>query len=90
VDREEAEEIVRRDLPKVIKEMLKGLPGKSPAGLTLQIYESSFEAIVANLVDGTIPLGPDRRLTAELVETTGTLAFQLKDSNGNISSLSDS
>jgi hypothetical protein len=89
VDRKEAEKIARRDLPKVIKEMLKGLPGKPPDGLVQQIYESSFEAMVANLVDGTITLGPEGRLTAQLVESTGTLAFKVKDSGGNIRSLPD-
>jgi hypothetical protein len=85
VDRQEAEKIVRRDLPGVISQMLK--PIRPPHGLVQQIYDSSFEAIVADLIDGSIPLGPDGRLTAQLVESTGKLAIKLKDSSGNITSL---
>jgi hypothetical protein len=80
VDREQAEKIVRRDLPRVIKEMLKGIPIRPPDGLAQQIYDASHEAMVAGLVDGTILLGPDGRLTAQLVESTGILAFNLTDS----------
>jgi hypothetical protein len=87
VNREHAEKIVRRDLPGVINEMLKGLPIRPPDGLAQQIYDSSHEAMVADLLDGTIPLGPDGRLTAELVESTGTLAFKLSDSTGNTTNL---
>ena len=67
--------------------MLKGLPMGAPSGLVEQIYETSFEAMVQNLVDGTLPLGPDRRLTAQLAASTGTLSFGLKDSSGNVTRL---
>jgi hypothetical protein len=92
VDRKQAEKIVRRDLPGVIKEMLKGLPIYSSLGpvqkiLVQHIYDSSIEAMVANLVDGTIPVGPNGRLTAQLVESSGTFALNLKDSAGNITDL---
>jgi hypothetical protein len=85
VDRKEAEKIVRRDLPGVIKEMLKGLPAR-PAGLVQQVYDSSFEAMVTNLVDGKIQLGPDGRLTTQLVEASGTFTLKLSDSAGNTTS----
>jgi hypothetical protein len=87
VDRAEAERIVRRDLPGVIKEMLKGLPMGASRGLVEQIYRTTFEAMVQNLVDGTLPLGPDRRLTSQLAASTGTLSFGLKDSSGNVTRL---
>ena len=87
MDRAEAERIVRRDLPGVIKEMLKGLPMGASRDLVNQIYETSFEAMVQNLVDGTLPLGPDRRLTAQLAASTGILSFGLKDSSGNVTRL---
>ncbi|HEX9476914.1 MAG TPA: hypothetical protein VGA41_09670 [Candidatus Dormibacteraeota bacterium] len=84
MDREAAEKIVRRDLPGVIKEMLKRLPFKAPDGLARQVYETSFEGMVAALLDGTIPLASDGRLTSELVEATGTVTLKLRDSNGNM------
>jgi hypothetical protein len=87
VDRKEAEQIVHRDLPRVIKEMLKGLPIKPPDGLAQQIYDSSFEGLVTDLIDGTIPLMPGDRLTLQLVESTGALAFKLTDASGNITNL---
>ena len=85
--RKEAEKVVRRDLPRVIKEMLRGMPGRPPDGLAEQIYDTIFEPMVSNLVDGTVPLGPDGHLTLQLVESTGTLSFKLRDSSGNITSL---
>jgi hypothetical protein len=87
VDRKQAEKIVRRDLPRVINEMLKGLPFGPPHALVQQIYDTSFEAMVANLVDGTVQLGPEGRLTAQLLESSGIVAFKLKDSSGNTTSL---
>jgi hypothetical protein len=87
VDRKAAEKIVRRDLPGVIKEMLKRLPFKPPEGLARQVYETSFEGMVAALVDGTIPFAPEGRLTSELIESTGTVTLKLRDSAGNMTTL---
>ena len=87
MDRKEAEKVVRRDLPTVIKEMLHGIPGRPPDGLANQIYDTIFEPMISNLMDGTVPLGPDGRLTAQLVDSTGTLSFKLRDSSGDITSL---
>jgi hypothetical protein len=87
VEREQAEKIVRRDLPGVISEMLKSLPFGPPHELVQQIYDTGFEAMVATLVDGTVHLGPEGRLTAQLLESSGIVAFKLKDSSGNITSL---
>jgi len=87
VDRKQAEKVVRRDLPGVIWAMLKGLPFRPPRELEQQIYDSSFEAIVTCLVDGSIPLGPDGRLTAQLVESSGAVTFKLRDSAGNVTNL---
>jgi hypothetical protein len=87
MDRKEAERIVGRDLPGVIKKMLKGLPIKAPAGLDRQIYDSSFEGLVADLVDGSLQLGRDGRLTSQLLESTGKVAFQFTDAAGNITNL---
>ena len=87
VDRKAAEKIVRRDLPGVIKEMLKRLPFKPPDGLARQVYETSFEGMVTALLDGTIALAPDGPLTSELVESTGTLMFKFRDAAGNMTTL---
>jgi hypothetical protein len=89
LDRKQAEKIVRRDLPGVIKKMLKGLPFRPPDGLAQQIYDTTFEAMVADLLDGTIMLGPEGRLTAQSLESTGILTFKLKDSDGNLTNLSN-
>jgi hypothetical protein len=84
VDRKEAENIVRRDLPEVIKEILKKLPFKPPKGLAKQIYDTAFEAMVADVLDGTIALTPDGRLTSQMVESSGNLAIKLSDAAGNV------
>jgi hypothetical protein len=83
VDRNEAEKIVSRDLPGVIAKMLKGLPFKAPDGLAKQIYDSAAPTMVADVVDGTIPLTPDGRLTFELVQASGKLGMKLSDASGN-------
>lgn len=83
VDRKDAEKIVGRDLKGVIAKMLKGLPFKPPDGLVEQIYKTSFEAMVTNLADGSIQVGPDGHLTAELVQSTGLFSLQLSDRSGN-------
>jgi hypothetical protein len=87
VDRKQVEKVVRRDLPGVIRAMLKGLPFAPPRELEQQIYDSSFEAVVTCLLDGSIPLGPDGHLTAQLVESSGAVAFKLRDSAGNVTNL---
>ncbi len=43
--------------------------------------------MVADVLDGTIPLTPDGRLTFELVEASGKLGMKLSDSSGNKTSL---
>lgn len=67
--------------------MLKSLPIKPPDGLAQQIYNSSFEGLVTDLLDSKIPLMPGDRLTLQLVESTGALAFKLTDSSDNITNL---
>ena len=84
MDRKDAQRIVARDLPGVIAKMLKGLPFKAPDGLTKQIYDSAAEAMVADVLDGTIPLTPEGRLTFEAVQSTGKLTFELSGPEGNI------
>jgi len=68
-------------------EMLEGASLGSLDGLAKQLYDTSFEAMVANLMDGTVALGPARRLTAQLIETSGTFSIKLRDSSGNTTSL---
>lgn len=87
MDRTEAEKIVGRDLPGVIAKILKGLPFKAPDGLAKQIYESVAPTMVADVLDGTIPLSPEGRLTFDLVQASGKLAFKLSDAAGNITAL---
>ena len=87
MDHNEAEQIVSRDLPGVIAKKLKGLPFKAPDGLAKQIYDSAAPSMVADVLDGTIPLTPDGRLTFELVEASGKLGMKLSDSSGNKTSL---
>jgi hypothetical protein len=84
VDRKEAENIVRRDLPGVIKEILKRLPFKPPKGLAEQIYDTAFDAMVADVLDGSIAVTPDGRLTSQLVESSGNLSIKLSDAAGNV------
>jgi hypothetical protein len=87
MDRNEAEKIVSRDLPGVIAKMLKGLPFKPPDGLAKQIYDSAAPTMVADVLDGTIPLTPEGRLSFELVQASGKLGFKLSDASGNVTAL---
>jgi hypothetical protein len=87
VDRQTAEKIVARDLPGVIAKMLKGLPFKPPDGLAKQIYASAAPALVADVLDGSIQLTPDGRLTFEAVQASGNLTFKLTDPSGNATTL---
>jgi hypothetical protein len=86
MDRQEAEKIVSRDLPGIIAK-LKGLPFKPPAGLAKQIYDSAAPTMVADLLDGTMQLTPEVRLTFELVQAAGKLSFKLTDALGNSTTL---
>lgn len=87
MDRTDAEKVVARDLPGVIAQMLKGLPFKPPDGLVKQIYDAASQGLVADILDGTIPLTADGRLTFEAVQATGKLTLQLSDADGNITNL---
>jgi hypothetical protein len=87
VDSKEAEKIVSRDLPGVIAKMLKGLPFKAPDGLAKQIYDSAAPTMVADVLDGTIAVSPEGRLTFDLVQASGKLEFKLSDAAGNTTAL---
>lgn len=66
MDRSEAEEIVRRDLPGIIVVMLSVMPTAPPQGMAQHIFDSSFEGIVGAILDGTVVLTPEGRLTVRL------------------------
>ena len=87
MDRKQAEKVVGRDFPGVIAQMLKSLPFKPPDGLAKQIYDSTAQGMVADLLDGTIPLTTDGRLTFEAVQAAGKLALKLSDAEGNTTNL---